>query len=103
MKFAVRQTFVKIFGINGRDGSVSSAVDNQYRRLYLRQNLTECFKLRWIGPHITHRFCESIALVRCEVVGSSGIADNIPLKRLNYVLDNLTSVNLSVRLEIGSK
>src|SRR5262249_35111169 len=103
MKFTVRQPFVEICGINWRHGPVSATVDNLHWCLYLRQNFAQFFEFRRIGPHVTHRFCESIAFVRREVVRSSGIADDITLELLNYVLDDLTFVNFSIRFEIGGK
>jgi len=49
MKLAVRQSFVEILGVDGRDDHVSAAGNDLHRRLYVRQDTSEYFKLRRVG------------------------------------------------------
>src|SRR5687768_13966680 len=75
VKFAVRQSFVEILGIDGRDDQVSAASNDLHRCLYLRQDISEYFKLRRVGLHVTDRLSESIAFVRSQTVLASGVAE----------------------------
>src|SRR5262245_8864513 len=103
MKFAVRESFVEILCVDGRDDRVSGSGNDQPRRLDVRQDISEYFELRRVGLHITDRLCESIALVRSEVVLASGVAEHMALERLDRALNDRASTEPSIRFEIERK
>jgi hypothetical protein len=63
MKFAVRQTFVEIFGVDGRHHHISAAGNDLHGRLYLRPEISEHYKVHTVSLHVRDRLRESIAFV----------------------------------------
>ena len=69
----------------------------------MRQYILERYELRRVGLDVANRLCESMALVRSEVVLASGVAEDVALERLGCALDDLASTDLSVRFEVRRK
>src|SRR5262249_13918524 len=103
VKFAVRQAFVEVLGVDRRDDRVSEAGDDLHGRLDLGQDITECFELDGIRLHVAHRFCESIAFERGQVILASRIAEDVALERLDHAIDDRASPESSIWLEIRRK
>jgi hypothetical protein len=99
----VRQSFVEILGVDGWDDRVSAARKDLHGRLYVRQDISEYFKLRRVGLDVTDRLCESIAFVRSQVVLASGVAERIALERVDRALDDRTSTEPSVRFKLSNR
>ena len=97
------QPFVEIFRVDEWHDRISAAREDLYRCLYARQDVSQCFELRRVRLDVAHRFSESIAFERGQVVLASGIANHIPLERLDNALDNRTSTESSIRFEVGRK
>ncbi len=100
VKLAVRQPFVEVFRVDEWYNWVSAARDNLHGCLYVRQQGLQCFKLRRVRLHVADRVCESIALVRSEVVLASGIGDLVALERPERTHDARASTDPPIRLEV---
>ena len=94
---------MEILGVDGWDDRVSAASNDLPGRLYVRQDISEYFKLRRVALDVTDRLCESIAFVRSQVVLASGVAERIALERVDRALDDRTSTEPSVRFKFRRK
>src|SRR5262249_32726185 len=103
MKFAERQAFVEIFGVNGWYHDVSAAGNDLHGRLYFWQGISQDFKLRRVSLHVANRLGESISIVRSEIVFSSRVAQHITFERLHRALDDRAATDPSIRLEVRRK
>src|SRR5215471_8477302 len=101
MKFAVRQSFVEILSIDRRNNRVSAAGNDLHRRLYARQNISEYFKLGRVRLNVAHRFRESIAFERGQIVLACRVTEHIAFDLMNHLLDDRASTEPSIWFEVG--